>query len=616
MALADRLRDAAARVGKVVGETIREGTAAYENARYVLSPGPTEPLKPRNTSGDRMEAHLAAVAGMPLDALNKGSALTDAPGKKVAERKAAAEAPRGAEFNPLDAYGRVTNEAAMTGIHPGTWDMSFNTIERLSRLSVPALVINHQVDDIAEFCVPQASPYSYGFRITLDDDEKEPTTKQKKRMEEIQRLIMQGGGKYQSGGLEGFVRRILRDSLTFDACGAEILKDRSGQPIGLFAYDAKTIRKRAPDNDWLTTGRWGEDPGYVQWVEQRVWAEWAGDEFIYGVRRPRTGLETFGYGFPELEELVTVMTGFARSENYNTVNFTSGIHASTILGIVSTMDTEAFTAYRRMFEANFSAAAQKRRLPMIQLDPELKEDLKAVNLGHSNRDMEYSNWMNYQIKLICAAWGVDPASAVGMVFGNEGQSSSLGSASPGERYMQSKSHGIRTKLRWLGQFLTPFVKLLDPEMKFVFAGFESVSEQDKLDMDMKQLGGFVTVNEIRTRYDLPPIEGGAGDVVANPYVSQVQQMEASMAQGQDDGYGGDGGYGGMGDDMLMASMNSDLYLPNGGTVDSITKAVAARHAEGLRRGAIRTPAGWRPGNRLGLVERGAARETVLIEVKV
>jgi len=592
MAIADRLRDTAARVGGVLGSVVKEGVTAFSNAR---APAPL-PMHPASKSIDQ---HLREVEGMPLDLLTKG--------------KKGEGAPRGAEFNPLEAYGRVTSDAAMSDLHPGTWDMSFHTLDRLSRLSIPAIVINHQIDEIAEFCTPQTNPYTFGFRVTLDDDEKEPTAKQKKRMEEITKVLNNPAGQHQDGGLEGFTRRVMRDSLRYDACAVEVLKDRSGAPIGMVAYDAKTIRRREPTNDYMSTGRWGEDSGYVQWIDQRVWADWDGDEFLYGVRRPRTDNDAFNYGFPEMEEIQTVLTSFARSENYNTVNFTSGIHASTILGIVSSMDTEAFTAYRRMFEANFSAAAQKRRLPMIQLDPELKEDLKAVNLGHSNRDMEYSNWMNYQIKLICAIYGVDPAAAVGMVFGNEGQSSSLGGTGPGDRYLQSKAHGIRTKLRWYSAYLTRFVKLFDPEMKCTFGGFDSISEQDKLDMDIKQLNGFVTVNEIRTRYDLPAIEGAAGDVIANPYVSQVQQMEASMAQGGDDGMGGGGG---MGDDELQASFSRDLYLPRGGNIDSITKAVARRYEEGFRRGLVTRPADWKPGKPLGIVHRGRNREPVLVSIRV
>lgn len=583
MALSDRIKAAASSLGRTVGEFVREGVRGFESA-----------------------SHPPVVAS-PDDVIEKAD-----------PRKGSG--PTGAEFDPLDAYGRITADGAMTSTHPGS-GTPMATLERLARISVPAIVINHVIDEIAEFCHPQSSPHTYGFKIALDDDEKEPSARQKKTMEQITRIVMNGGGKYQSGGLEGMVRRGMRDSLVHDAFAAQYLLERGGVPCGMFVYDAKTIRRREPTADYLSTGRWGEDPGYIQWIDQRKWAEWEANEFVYGMRWPRTDTDSFGYGWGELDQIQNVLASFARTENYNTVNFTSGIHASHLLAMISAMDRESFSSYRRMFEANFSGPNQKRRLPIVQLDPELKEDVKAIQLGNTNAEMEYSNWLNYQVKLICAAYGVDPAAALGMNFGAEGQTSSLGSSSPADRYEQSKSHGIRPKLRSLASWITPMVKMIDPEMHMAFGGFESVTEQDKLDMDIKQLSNFTTVNEVRARYDLEPIEGAAGDVIANPYVSQTQMSEQQMAmQAQGGGMGQDQGQGqdqpqGMSDASLMNSLHSDVYMKNGGTIDLITKAAVSRHNEALRRGLIKPPNSWRPGHAWAALDRGKSREPIVVEVR-
>jgi hypothetical protein len=605
MALADRLKAAAGQFGRTLGEVARAGVAGFA----AVSRPP--------------------VVATPFEAPDERDLL-----EKALKRNSGS--PTGAEFDPLDAYGRITSDGAMTGAHPGSGTPQA-TLERLARVSVPAVVINHILDEIDEFCHPQTSPHTYGFKIALDDEEKEPTARQKKRMVEITKVILNGGGKYQSGGFSGVCRRGMRGSLVQDMFPAQILMDGYKQPCGMFVYDATTIRRREPTADYISSGRWGEDPGYVQWIDQRKWAEWDAEEFICGIRWPRADNDAFGYGWGELDQIQNLVSSFARTENYNTVNFTSGIHATHLLAMISAMDRESFSSYRRIFEANFSGPNQKRRLPVVQLDPELKEDVKSIQLGNTNAEMEYSNWLNYQVKLICATYGVDPAAALGMNFGAEGQTSSLGSSSPADRYEQSKSHGIRVKLRQLASWITPMVKMMDPDMHLEFGGFESITEQDKLDMDIKQMANFVTVNEIRARYDLEPIDGPAGDVIANPYVSQTQQMEAQMAAGvgpdgqpgagggQDDG-GQDSGQDPFGqgqhvsqmtDQALMNSLHADTYMPNGGTIDSISKASVSKYNEALRRKLIAAPSSWRPGKPWAAVpQKGRERPPIVVSVGV
>ena len=580
MAIIDRLKQGAEQLGRTAGEIVRSGVASYNASRH--------PPKPPPLHDD-----------------------VDEPEPRIAKGRGDTGMPTGAAFDPLDAYGRITEEAASTQIHPGTWATSQWTLERLARLSVPAIVINHLIDELAEFCFPQLSPHVFGFRITPDDDEANQTPGQKRRAKEIEKVLMAGGGDYQDGGLEGFVRRIMRGSLIQDAAPFEVLFNGYGEPTGMFAYDPKTIRRRKPDAEYLARGQWGEDPGYVQWVNQRIRKEWDADQFKLGIRRPRSDMESFNYGWPELDEIAVVLGNFARAENYNAVNFTSGIHTSHLLAIVSGMDREAFQAYRRMFEANFSAANAKRRLPVVQLDPELKEDMKAVALGHPNREMEYTNWLYYHVKLICAAYGVDPASALNMVFGNEGQSSSMGSASPADRYLQSKAHGVRPKLRALAQWLTFIVKMIDPEQKLVFGGFDSITEEEKLKLDVMQMSNFLTVNEVRTRYDLAPIEGPAGDIIANPYVSQAQMAEHALPGGEL--YTDPADNAGMDDNTLMNSMFADYR--GGGGMDRITKAYASRYGHALNRGLIKTPELWRPGRAWSAIPTQPGRPPLTVVVR-
>jgi len=644
MSIMDRLNSLAASLGGAAGSLARRASEAFVDAARPPQDTAQTPAA-EQTAPDEVIVKSGPGAFLGGGAPDMGAVVMptasspafDVPDPVDALFKAAKKeepGPAGYAFDPVDAIGRITSDANLNPTHPGTDGMPWWMLEKLASMSVPALVINHAVAEVCEFAKRQTVAHTFGFRLRLADTSRHPTKAEKLRMTEIERVIERGGGKYQSGGFEGTVRRFMRESLVYDAAPIEILEAsgfRNTEPMGMFVYDAQSVRRREPSQQYYDRGQWGES-GYVQWVLNRVVAEWDEPEMIYGIRNPRVGMRFVDYGFPELHMLWNVLVNFGRAENYNAVNFTSGIHSSSLLAIMSTMDRTAFSAMRRTFDANFSQAAAKRRMPIIQLDPSQKEDIKSVNLSNSNKEMEFTNWLFYNVKLVCAAYGVDPVAALNMQFGNEGQSA-LNSSGPAERYEMSRARGLRPRLRsiesWINSKFLPRFK--DGEtFVFEFTGFDSLTEGEKLDIDKKMLESFMSVNEIRARYDLKPIPGSAGDVIANPYISQAQSMDAMNQQQGGEGGGMDMGMGGemppgeeeepeapfedFDDASLMASLYRDPK--HGGSINQITKSLAGPVAEAVRRGLVKPPPTWRPGKPWSIVSRGSQREPIVVQVRV
>lgn len=417
---------------------------------------------------------------------------------------------------------------------PGAVD--FSTLKQMSRTPIISAIIQTRINQVAEFAHPVVDGEELGFKIRLKD-RSEPTPDDKEAMQKITNFLMTCGDPRTNYEInfEGFLRQLVRDSLVFDQACFEVVKNRGGDIVSFTPVDASTIRRIRPTDKEVNSGRrdLANEHEYVQIIDNRIVAEFGTKDLAFGVRRPRSWVEVNGYGFPELEELVRVITSILNAEYYNAANFTNGISASGIIAIKSKMSPQVFRAFRREFYAMLSGSQNTKKTPVIQLDPSENEDLKSLNFSSSNKDMEFGEWINYLIKVCCAIYALDPAE-LGFVYGNEGSKSSLNAKGPTERVLLSREKGLRPLLRavqgWINHWL---INQIDERFELVFVGLDGQSEADRLDMDIKKVQYFCTVNEIRATRGLPPVKNG--DVILNRDLLQgLPNMiqEADMA-GQD-----------------------------------------------------------------------------------
>lgn len=421
--------------------------------------------------------------------------------------------------------------------HPGTYGLNYDQLYSMSRLPVIGAIIQTRIQQIAEFAVPQSSPYGSGFRVTLRDPSQKSSKATDRMSREIEDMILQAGGKYGQGGFEAFVRALMRDSLTYDQANFEVLRSRGGRPVGFVAVDAATVRRAKPKSADADRGRRTlfdeKEASYVQMIHGKVVADFRHEEMGWGIRRPRTALWVNGYGYPELEELMKVITDLANAQTYNSVNFTNGVHTSTILALKSNMTAQTFRSFKRQVMSMMTGVANAKRTPIVQLDPERKEEIQAVNLSQTNKDMEYMQFVGFLMKLTCAVFSMD-AAELGFVFGTENQQASLSQGGPAQRIVASKERGLRPVLRSLQQWLNNyFVYPYHEDFQLEFVGLDSVSEQDKIEMDLKAIRNFKTINEIRQEHDLKPLDSPLADMILDPtYMNSAFAMlqEEKMAE--------------------------------------------------------------------------------------
>ena len=465
-----------------------------------------------------------------LEAMAKGMAK---PNERV-------PAPKHWEINPQDittAYAEVAETGQ--GYHPGTLGLDFPTLRAMSRVPVISAIIQTRVSQVAEFAVPCKDPYSIGYRIRLRDTDCDPSKKQKKEMKELSRWLQTCGDQRIPGNtnFEHFLRMIVRDSMIFDQACFEIIKTKGGNIAGFVAVDASTIRRGKPSASERKAGkRTKSDKTFIQAVGTKKVATFTDEDLCFGVRRPRTWMKIQGYGYPELEELVRVITNLVNAESFNAANFTHGMHVAGILAVKSKMNPSLFRAFRREFYAMLSGAHNAKKTPIIQLDPENKEELQSVNMSQSNRDMEYGQWMSWLLKLATSIYGMDPAE-LNYVYGPEGQSHQLNQKSPMDRILASKERGLRPLIRSVERWINESViQRMYPDYCLEFVGFDAKSEDAKLEFDVKTVKAFRTINEVRAMYDMEPIDSPVADMILDPtYINTAWQMSMQAEQEEEGG---------------------------------------------------------------------------------
>lgn len=423
--------------------------------------------------------------------------------------------PNAMQVNPTD----VANAFMMDDIAAGAEShrgLDYEQLRAMSAIPLVAAILQTRINQIAEFAQPCMDGDDIGFQIRLKDRGEVPSEEDLVTIQDIYSFMQSCGDDridFESN-FEGFLRMLVRDSLMFDQACFEIIRSRNGQVSGFMNVDSGTIRRSKMSETEKKAGkRDPEGTHFVQVVGNKVRAEFGAKELCFGIRRPRSQLKYRGYGFPELQECIGILTNLLNAEVYNASNFTNGISVSGIVAVKTKMHPQLFRAFRREFYAMLSGSHNAKKTPLIQLDPDNNEDLKALNLSQSNAEMEFEKWMNYNIRQLCAIFQIDPME-VGFNFGEVGVKSTLNQRDPSEKVLMSKEKGLRPLLRAIESWLNKYVvNELDDRFELVFTGMDITPPEKQLDMDVKKVAAFMTVNELRAAYDMEPLEGG--DVILN-----------------------------------------------------------------------------------------------------
>lgn len=445
---------------------------------------------------------------------------------------------------------------------------SFHMMESVAR-SVPPVtdVIRTRVLQVNTFLQPQRDRNSPGAKIVpKGKDPDSITAKEEKRGRELMQLMLTTGhpdvprkDQVRPTSLRELGKMLVRDTLSYDQVAHEVVPFRGGGLAYIRTLDPSTIRLM--DMRDVEPG----GPYAVQVLQGRVVADFTPDELAFGIRNPRSGIRTYGYGESEIETLVKEVTGLLWGLEYNQNFFKQG---SSVRGILNfkggTIPDTELRRFRRQWHAMVSGVVNAWRTPILN-----SEEVQWINLQMSNRDMEYSHWIDFLIKVVCARYNIAPEE-VNFTYGAQNQSSAMGQVAVEEKLKASRDLGLRPLVHWTFAYLNDYLLAgLDPDYEMIPMGIDGKGLDAELDFHKKLAETAYTVDEVRGMRGDAPLPDGMGACILNPTWLQFYQGKQSMEQGGDEGMDGAPG----GDDAAPESGPDDEFdldetgAESGGNVD-------------------------------------------------
>jgi hypothetical protein len=445
----------------------------------------------------------------------------------------ASPAPRSMFWDPMSLVSQ-TNFKEKIG------NASFEILYQMAnKTEVIAAVINTRLAQIGSFSQPASwkNKTGLGFQVRFKDAKKEPSKAEQKRLSQFEEMIYHCGYTdiYRSKELRPnfgeFLRRILRDSLTYDQMCFEIVPNRLGEPCEWWAVDAGTIRIAQPSiqNTEVEDGR--DAIKYVQIYNNVPRHTYTYKQMAFCVRNGDTNIKKNGYGISELEILINLITSILWAEEYNKRFFSQGQQINGIINLKnSNIPPEMLEAFRRQWQAVAASVTNAHKVPVLTV----KEGIDFINMHSNNRDMEYTAWMEFLIKMVSGVYLIDPAE-FGFDYRGASESAPLFESSPEAKLKHSRDKGLRNLLNFIEEKMNfHIVNEIDPDLFFEFVGIDMKDEQEVVNIRASKVQAYQTVNEIRKEASLEPIPAEmGGDLIANPVlVNYILQQQAQAQQAQ------------------------------------------------------------------------------------
>lgn len=442
------------------------------------------------------------------------------------------------------------------------YSLTYDTLKRTAgQLSIIAAIINTRAAQLAAFCQPYRWTKSLGFAIKHKDPDHATTPAEVAFIKELEAFILNCGrmeknpySNHKRDDFETFMRKLVRDSLTFDQAAFELVYDRLGIPFEFLAVDASTIRIASDDDKVGVNSSWHDRGGLVPGVPARFNSLWQGQQYgqdnvvdkvsyvqvingqienvysdrelAFGVRNPRSDIYVSNYGLGEIEQIITIVTSYLHAEQYNSNFFTSGSNPKGLINIKGdNLDQDQLEGFRRHWKAMAQGVENAWVTPVLQT-----EGLEWVDFNKSNQEMEFGKWIEFLMKIICGVYLIDPSEIGFDMHGGQSQTP-LFESSAEWKIKASRDKGLKPLLRFFAKFINVnIIDKIDDHFTFEFVGLDELSENEKHELLVEQIASYMTLNEARASLDLQPLVGG--DLPLNPTYLQALQVQGLDAASQ------------------------------------------------------------------------------------
>ena len=409
-------------------------------------------------------------------------------------------------------------------------------------------IIQCRVDTLLRFSRPEHRRFEMGFRILKKDTESHYTDQEKDEIASIEDFI------YHCGRKEGtpqddkrnfgeFLKVVARDALTFGHIAVEKVKTRSGglhrfRPLpaeSMYLINKSLSKEQVNSNAMksyqLTKPKSNNDPkadqvvnevenDYVKYVQisydNRPLATFGDEDCIFKLFNPQNFADSMGYCYSPLELSIINITNHLNVENYNANFFTHGYAARGVLHLKGTVTQANLANFRRTFYNSITGHQNAWRTPIVAgLD-----EVQWVPMSANAREMEYLNYNNHLMRILCAQFQIDPVElGLDYLISSNGRAP-MQQASNEYKITYSRERGLIPILMFLEDVMNADVlTALDPKIaakyKFVFTGMTEETPQTEIAQMQAEMTVWKTMNDLLKQAQKDKIEEKVADLPLN-----------------------------------------------------------------------------------------------------
>lgn len=402
---------------------------------------------------------------------------------------------------------------------PSALMTTYNVLRQVpARNPVVAAIIRHRQNQGGNYHRLPRFEGDTGFRVGYRSKEKKPNAAAKKKMREIEDILLYGGiktphprtgqvavwdaeGARKAKGIARAARALIGDSLTIDAAAIRIQPGMNATkyPVAYWdTQDAALVRYAIPEEQGANAvaGTWtgimstyrpeireGKQIAYVTIGREGmgIMGEYAWNEMGYLVRNYRTDEWVLDYGWSEIEQLISVITGLLYGIAFNTEYFDSNHVPPGILALPGDYSDPVLNDFRKQLRTMCGGPGQFWAMPIMA---------KGINGGtvdyvplrqESSEGMFWEKWILFCSNVACALFGMDSSEINMTNFG--ASSNAIGNQNPEDKVDRAQENGLEPLLAAFAAFWNEeIVQKLEPDFIFEYTG---LSEPDEAMQEQK-----------------------------------------------------------------------------------------------------------------------------------
>ena len=473
-----------------------------------------------------------------------------------------------------DADGQIGRKAIIDDPYFDLMGTQVNYKHKLTRISNRTLkdvsvrdwlvsaIMQCRVDTLLRFSRPEHRKLEPGFRVVKKDHNSHYTEEERKEIAAIEDFIYNCGRKEKTPGddkmLFGeFLKLIGRDALTFGHTAVEKVKTRGGglhrfrplpaesvylinknmskKQIESATTPASMLQPRSdndPKKDQVVNKVDNDYYKYVQMsYDNRQLAQFGDEDMIFKLFNPQNFADSQGYCYSPLELAIINVTNHMNVENYNSNFFTHGYAARGVLHLKGTVTQQSLANFRRTFYNSISGTQHAWRTPIVAgLD-----EVQWVPMSASAREMEYINFNNHLMRILCAQFQIDPME-LGLDYLISGTGKApMQQANNEYKIAYSRERGLVPLLMYVedlinGDIIPAIDKAFGNKYKFLFTGYTDETPQTEIAQMQAEMTVYKSMNDLLQQSQKDKINEKVADLPMNQAFWAL--IEKNMTRGE------------------------------------------------------------------------------------